>query len=87
MPRNSSIGKSLDLQSKNCRFEPHCRRGVYLVLAFSKPLAPNCSVGSEHHTKNNGGPNHWIRVKIIPWLLKIHLSHLDKSSRISAGDV
>jgi len=28
--------------SKNCRFEPHWRRGLFLVWAFSKPLTPNC---------------------------------------------
>jgi len=40
--QDSSVGKSLDLQSKDCRFEPRCRRGVFLVLTFSKPLPPNC---------------------------------------------
>ena len=29
--QESSVGENLDLQSKNCRFEPHCRRGVFLV--------------------------------------------------------
>jgi len=34
--------KNLDLQSLDRRFEPHCQRGVFLVLAFSRPLTPNC---------------------------------------------
>jgi len=46
------------------------------------------SMISEHHGKNNRGPNQWIiRVKITPWLLKIHLSLVVKGSRISACDV
>jgi len=44
------------------------------------------NVASKHHGKNNGGPNQWIiRVNIIPRLLKILLSLLVKSNRISAG--
>ena len=34
--------ESLDLDSKDCGFEPHFRRDVFLVRAFSKPLPPNC---------------------------------------------
>jgi len=33
--QDSSVGKSLDLQSKDCRFEPHCRQGVILVWQAS----------------------------------------------------
>jgi len=35
----------------------------------------------------NGGLNQWINIKIIPRLLRIHLSFLVKSSRLSAGQV
>jgi len=35
--QDNSVGKSLDLQSKDCRFEPNCRWGVFLACAFSKP--------------------------------------------------
>jgi len=46
------------------------------------------NVASEHHGKNNGGPNQWIiRVMISPRLLKIHLFLLVESSQISTGDV
>ena len=34
--QDSSAGKSLYLQSKDCRFESHCQRGVFLTWAFSK---------------------------------------------------
>ena len=44
-------------------------------------------MASERHGKNNGGPNHWIGVKIVPRLVKIHLSVLEKSSQVLAGDV
>ena len=70
-------------------FESHCQRGVFLVWAIiaSCPLQ-NASVGLDHHCKNNGGSDQWImRVKITPRLLKIHLSLLEKSSSVSAGDV
>ena len=40
--QDSSVGKSLDLRSKDCRFEPRCRRGVFLVRVFSKLLTSNC---------------------------------------------
>jgi len=40
--RIAQLVKSLDLQSKDCRFKPHYQRGVFLVWAFSKPLTPNC---------------------------------------------
>ena len=43
--QDSSVGKSLDLQSKDSRFEPLCQRDVFLVWAFSKPLTPNCYCG------------------------------------------
>jgi len=43
--QDSSVSKSLDLQSKDCRFGPHCRWGGFLVWAFSKPLTPNCLRG------------------------------------------
>ena len=45
--QDSSVCKSLDLQAKDCRFEPHCRRGVFLAC-LSFQIA---SVGSDHHTK------------------------------------
>jgi len=54
---------------------------------LESPSLQIASVASDHHGKNNGGRNRWIRSEIIPWLLKIHLSLHDKSSQISAGDV
>ena len=36
--QDSSVGKKLDLQSIERRFEPYCRQSVFLALAFSKPL-------------------------------------------------
>ena len=40
-----------------------------------KWLLQIASLALEHHGKNNAGPNQGIiRVKIIPQLLKIHLS-------------
>jgi len=46
------------------------------------------SVASEHHGKNNGGPNQWIvKVQITPPLLKIHLPLLEKRSGVLTGDV
>ena len=38
-------------------------------------------------TVKTGVPNRWQRVKVSSWLLKIHLSLLQKSSRVSTGDV
>ena len=40
--QDSSVGKSLDPQSTDCRFEPHCWQSVFLVWAFGKRLTPNC---------------------------------------------
>jgi len=37
------------------------------------------SITLDRHCKNNGGPNLWIRVKITPLFLKIHLSLLEQS--------
>lgn len=37
----------------------------------------------DHHGKNDGGPNHWIKVKITP---QIHLFLLKKSGRFSVDD-
>jgi len=31
--QDSSVGKKTDLQSIDCSFESHCRRGVFLVWA------------------------------------------------------
>lgn len=61
-------------------------RVVFLVWAFSKPFLQIASVGPDHCDKKNGGPNHSIRVKINPLLLKIHLPLL-KKSKVSAGDM
>ena len=45
-------------------------------------------MASENPNKDNEGPNQGIiRVRITPRLLKIHLSLLDKSSRVSAGNM
>jgi len=41
--QGSSVGKKPDLKSIDRRFEPHCRRGVFLVWVYSKPLTSNCS--------------------------------------------
>jgi len=50
--------KSLDLQSVDYRLEPHHRRGVFF---WHEPLASLslqiASLGSDHHEKENGGPN------------------------------
>ena len=45
--RIAQFVKSLDLDSKDCKFEPHCQRGVCLVWVFNKPLTPNCNAGSQ----------------------------------------
>ena len=51
-------------------------------------LPPLSHMASDHHGKNNGGPNQWIiRVKITARFLGIHLSLFDQSSRVPAGDV
>jgi len=60
------------------------------VLFWYGPLASLsfqiASVDSDHHAKRwRSQPA--IGVKIVAQLLKIHLSLLDKSSRISVGDV
>lgn len=39
--QDSTIGESLDLDFKDCVFEPHYRRCVFLVRAFSEPLTNN----------------------------------------------
>jgi len=59
--------KSLDLQFKDCSLEPHCQPECSLIWTFSKSLLQIGSTASEHHDKNNGGPNQWIiRVQISP---------------------
>jgi len=40
-PEIAQLVKSLDLHFRDCKFEPHCRRGAFLVWAFRKPLTPN----------------------------------------------
>ena len=48
----SSVGKTPSWRFIERRFKPHRQRGVFLVWAFSKPLAPNrYSMGSDHHDK------------------------------------
>jgi len=49
--RGGSVGKSLDLQSKDCRFKPHCRRGVFWYGSLASLSLKIASVGSNHHTK------------------------------------
>jgi len=39
----------------------------------------------EHHSKSNGDPNQWIRIKIIPRLSRIHLSRVVKIHGILGG--
>jgi len=61
---------------------------VFLEWAFSSFPLQVANVALENHSTYKGGPNQWIiRVKVTPQLLKIHLSLLDKSSRISASGV
>jgi len=64
-----SAGDQPDLQSIDHRFKPHC-----WVFFWYGPLASlslqSAIVASEHHGKNNGGPNQWIRVEITPTFLK-----------------
>jgi len=86
--RIAELVKSLNLYSKDCRFDSHCQRSVFWYRPLSSLSLQIASVASGHHGKNNGGPNQWIiRVKLTPELLKIHLSLLVKSSQISLGDV
>jgi len=62
--------------------------GVYFWCGpLASPSLQISSVDSDHHNKKwgLGGPNHWIKVQIIPRLLKIHLSLLVKSSWILGG--
>lgn len=44
------------------------------------------SVVLEHHGKNIGGLNQWIRVKFTPRLSKNYLTPLEKSTELLAGD-
>jgi len=68
-PNTKHVGKKPRLQPIERRFELHCLRGFYGM----GPSLQNTSVASEHHGKNNVGPNLWI-----------HFSLLNKRSRISA---
>jgi len=72
----------LEYISIDRRSEPHFRR----VFSWYGCFATNTSVGSDHHSKKNRGPNLWITVKTTRRLLNI-LSFLEKSFRVSAGDV
>ena len=86
--RIAKLAKCLDLQCIDRRFEPCYRRGaVVLVRPSVSPSLEIASVGLDQHGKK-GGPNQWIiRVNTTLQLLKIHLSLLKNSSRVSAGDV
>jgi len=79
--RTTQLVKTLDLHSNDCRFESHCRRGIFLVWASLS--LQTASVASEYRDKNNGGPNQWIpRVKKTPQFSQIRLSLLVKSGLI-----
>jgi len=54
--QDSSVGKSLDLQSKGYRFEPHCRRVVFLVGVLASLSLQTASVGSDYHAKKMDVP-------------------------------
>jgi len=43
----AQLVKSFVWQSIGLRFEPHCRRGVLLICAFSKLLTLSCYCGFE----------------------------------------
>jgi len=49
--QDSSVCKSLDLQAKDCRFEPHCRRGVFWHGPLASLSFQIASVGSDHYAK------------------------------------
>ena len=75
------------LHSQDSGFEANFQEVFFWYGPLANHSLQIASVGSDHHGKNNGGPNQWIiRVSITPRLLKIHLFLLVKSSWISAGD-
>ena len=75
--QDSSVGKNLDFQPIERRFEPHCQWDVSLYGPLASPSLQIASVALEHPSINIGGPNQWIiRANIIPRLSTIYLSLL-----------
>ena len=83
----ANLIKNTKLQTKTCAFVSCFAGRDFARQRPSASLAVQTAwAASDHHDMNNGGPNQWIRVNIISWLLKIHLSLLEKNSQVSAGD-
>jgi len=82
----AQLVERLDLHSNDCRSSLTVDRVCFWYGSLASLSLQIASVALEHHSKNSGGPNQWIiRVKITPWLSKIHLCLLVKSIRILGG--
>jgi len=63
----SNQGHLLQSQMHRSRVRASLPAEFFWYGRLASPSLQIASVGSEHHGKNNGGPNQWIiRVKVTP---------------------